>query len=94
MAIKITVQTTENTDTNGQITSLTVTLQGSYETETGPVTSEVTQTYTFTEPKAEVAIDEKRKIIANILKDNVNNIIADIKAQTGLDNLGETIIIM
>jgi hypothetical protein len=94
MAVKITVSVTENKNTNNKIVSLDISLQGSYETESGLVTSTVNETYTFTEPKNEVTISEKRKIVSEVLKNNVNNIISDIKTQTGLDNLGETIIIM
>jgi hypothetical protein len=94
MTVKITVSVTENKNTDNKIVSLDISLQGSYETESGPVTSTVNETYTFTEPKDEVTISEKRKIVAEVLKNNVNNIISDIRTQTGLDNLGETIVVM
>ena len=94
MAVKITVSVTENKNTDNKIVSLGVSLQGSYETGSGPVTSTVNETYTFTEPKDEVTVSEKRKIVAEVLKNNVNSIISNIKTQTGLDNLGETIIVM
>jgi hypothetical protein len=94
MAVKIIVSVTENKNTDNKIVSLDISLQGSYETESGPVTSTATETYTFTEPKNEVTVSEKRKIVTEILKNKINNIISDIRTQTGLDNLGETIIVM
>jgi len=94
MAVKITVSVTENKNTDNKIISLDISLQGSYETESGPVTSTVDETYTFTEPKDEVTVSEKRKIVSEVLKNNVNGVISNIKSQTGLDNLGETIIVM
>jgi hypothetical protein len=94
MAVKITVSITEDRDTDDKIVSLGVSLQGSYETESGPVTSTINETYTFTEPKDEVTVSEKYKIVAEILKNTVNSIISSIKTQTGLDNPGETIIVM
>jgi hypothetical protein len=94
MAVKITVSVTENKNTSNKIVSLDISLQGSYETESGSVTSTINETYAFAEPKDEVTVSEKRKIVSEVLKNNVNNIISDIKSRTGLDNLGETIIIM
>jgi hypothetical protein len=94
MAVKIIVSVTENKNTDNKIISLDISLQGSYETESGSVTSTINETYTFAEPKDEVTVSEKRKIVSEVLKNNVNTVISDIKSRTGLDNLGETIIIM